>query len=162
MRVAMGFFILPFFWSCYSFKGISIAPEVKTYSLLAPEDRSNGAPATYPVEFNESLNLKIRRETRLVLNNDDPDITFKCVVVQYEVTPQAPRGDGRANLNRLSVGIDVTFTNSKNEKENWSQRFTRFEDFAADANFNVIQGDLLRAINDLLTQDIFNKAFGNW
>lgn len=53
-------------------------------------------------------------------------------------------------------------TNFKNEKQNFEQTFTRFEDFDANSDFTSEQTLLLNSINKLLLEDIFNKAFTNW
>lgn len=148
--------------SCYSFKGISIPADINTYTVEIPDEGSSGAPGIYQIEFNEALNLKIRRESRLILNNDNPDITFKCRVSQYEISPQAPNREGGSALNRLTITMDVIFTNKKDEKANWNHKFSRFEDFPPNANFNTEQIRLHEVINTLLTEDIFNKAFANW
>lgn len=148
--------------ACYSFKGISIDPETNAFRVEPVEDVFYKAPASYPVEFYEALVLKIRKDSRLVMNNSQPDIVFKCKVTQFEVASQAPRPDVSSAINRCTVIIQVEFQNNKDEKKNWKQDFSRYIDFDAAVNFSTIQQQLTKEINDLLVEDIFNKAFTDW
>jgi hypothetical protein len=148
--------------SCYSFKGISIPSDVNTYSIEPVIDQSYNAPATYPVDFSEAMITKIRKESRLVLNNQNPDIVFRCFVTQFVVNSQAPQPGVTSAINRLNVTIDVEYINKKDEKQNWKSSFNRFQDFDAKENFSTVQQKLITDINLILVDDIFNKAFTNW
>jgi hypothetical protein len=148
--------------SCYSFKGISIAPEIKSFSLEPVIDLSNNAPATYPNTFFESFTNKVKRETRLFTQNTNPDLLFKCKLNQFEVSSHAPIAGVTSALNRLTITLEVDCINAKDDKQNWMQKFSRFEDFAANANFINEQDRLIEGINKQLIEDIFNKAFSNW
>ena len=41
-------------------------------------------------------------------------------------------------------------------------RFSRFSDYESSQNLASIEDELIKDINDQLTQDIFNKAVSNW
>jgi hypothetical protein len=148
--------------ACYSFKGISIPPEVNTFSVDHVVDQSFNAPATYPVDFSESLISKVRKESRLILNNTNPDIIFKCVIKQFDVSSQAPQPGILSAINRLNVLVEVSYESTLDEKQNWKQSFSRFQDFDANENFSSMQQKLISEINVLLVDDIFKKAFTNW
>lgn len=148
--------------SCYSFKGISIPPEVNSYSIDPVIDQSFNAPATYPVDFSEALITKIRKESRLLLNNQSADVIFKCKVIQFLVNSQAPQPGVSSAINRLNVTIEVEYISKKDEKQNWKSSFSRYQDFDAKQNFSEVQQKLIGDINLLLVEDIFNKAFTNW
>lgn len=154
--------ILSLISACYSFKGISIAPEISSFKLEQVEDVYNKAPAGYPIDFYEALNAKIRKDSRLVFNSSNPDIVFQCKITQFEVSSQAPRQDITSYINRCSVVIEVEFTNKQNEKENWKTNFSRYVDFDANVNFSSIQQQITQELSTLLVDDIFNKAFTNW
>ena len=147
---------------CYSFKGISIPAEVNTFNLEQVVDQSYQAPATYPLDFYESLLSKIRKDSRLTLNTRDPDIRFICKITQFAISSQAAQANASSAINRLSVALEVEMINAKESKLNWKTGFTRYQDFDANVNFNNIQQQLTKEINNLLVEDIFNKAFTNW
>ncbi len=161
---AAGFTVLLFcsLISCYSFKGISIAPEIKSFQISPVEDLFFKAPAGYPVEFSEALLSKIRKESRLVLDNRNPDLVFQCRITQFEVNSQAPQPGILSAINRCTITIEVEMSNKKDEKQNWKSSFTRFQDFDAKENFSNIQQEITSEINKLLVDDIFNRSFTNW
>jgi len=156
------FLISLLFISCYSFKGTSIDPEVSFFNVAQITDLTGGAPAGYPNDFQEALSNKIRRETRLLLRSQDPHLQFDIQLTQFNISPQAPQAGTFSSLNRLTIAFKVKMTNFKNEKQNFEQTFTRFEDFDANSDFTSVQTSLLNSINKLLLEDIFNKAFTNW
>ena len=162
--ITKGFIVMSMFCltACYSFKGISIAPEVNTFSIDQVLDQSYNAPATYAIDFSEALTNKIRKESRLILNNQNPDIVFKCKVTAFGVASQAHVPGVSSAINRLTVTIEVEFVNKQDEKLNWKSPFTRYQDFDAGKNFSTEQQRLTSDINGLLIEDIFNKAFTNW
>lgn len=150
------------FLSCYSFKGISIDPDVSTFVVENVDDVSGASPANYPIEFGLAMSNKIRRETRLNLNTINPDLKFKCTISQFTIESIAPVAGQTTAVNRVSVRIKVECTNTIHESKNWSSEFTKFEDFSAAENFVNVQTTVLNNINRLILEDIFNKAFSDW
>ncbi|HMW39264.1 MAG: hypothetical protein K1X68_01665 [Saprospiraceae bacterium] len=148
--------------SCYSFKGISIDPEVRTFTVSNVEDITSASPANYALDFGYALSNKIRRETRLNLDNNQADVRFDCKVTSFAVAAVAPVAGQPSAINRLTINMDVQFTDRKNEKNNWQKNFSRFEDFDASQSLNSVQDKLISNINKLLLEDIFNAAFSNW
>lgn len=148
--------------SCYSFKGISIAPDISSFSIESVEDVFYNSPASYPVEFSEALSNKIRKDSRLTLNNTKPDLVFRCRITRFDVSSQAPQPGIFSAINRCTINIEVEMENVKDEKQNWKFSFSRYQDFDANVNFSNIQQQITSDINQLLVEDIFNKAFTNW
>ena len=65
-------------------------------------------------------------------------------------------------MNRLTITINVKFTNRKNEKQNYETSFSRYLDYQSSLPLAVVQDGLIKEINDQLVQDIFNKSVVNW
>ncbi|NOT37730.1 MAG: hypothetical protein HOP11_10175 [Saprospiraceae bacterium] len=148
--------------SCYSFKGISIDPELSTFFVENVEDITGSAPPNYAAEFGYALSNKIRRDTRLSVKNTNADLQFKCSVTRFSVESVAPVAGQSNAINRVTIGIKIQCTNLLNEKGNWTKDFSKFEDFSANQNFNDVQTTLLSNLNKLILEDIFNAAFSNW
>lgn len=150
---------------CYSFKGISIDPDVKTFFIQNFETDAVNAPPTLAVEFTERLKNKIRLESRLNLKNNDADVEFKGRVVDYRVVPVAPKPGEVVELNRLEVGVSVQFINNINNKKSWPspRSFRHFAEFKNDEDLLSVQTQLLEdKIYPQILEDIFNAAFNDW
>lgn len=147
---------------CYSFKGISIPPDINTYYVDLFEDQSQASIPTLPRDFTEQLKDKIRRESRLSYNDAEPDIEFRGAITGFRVSAEAPKADEQIGFNKLSVTVRVEFINHKNDKANWKQQFSYEEYFEPDQNLLDVQDQLLETINKELIDQIFNRAFTNW
>lgn len=148
--------------SCYSFKGISIDPNTKTFFVANFENSSTNVVPTLATTYQNLLDQKIRNESSLKQSELDPDIEFKGTITSYRVTSEAPTSDNEIAFNRLTIQVLVEYTNNKDEEKNWSTRFSHFNDFANDVNLIEVQDELINNIGDQLVEDIFNKAFTDW
>lgn len=161
MRIILCLFVFSLS-ACYSFKGISIDPDVSTFLVENVEDQTGSSPANYPQEFGFALSNKIRRETRLAVKNVNPDLRFKCTITRFNIESIAPTAGQTSAVNRVTVGIKIECTNSIRESGSWTRDFSKFEDFPPDQNFVNVQASVLDNINKLILEDIFNSAFSNW
>lgn len=148
--------------ACYSFKGISIPVDVTTYYIPVFDIRAINAPPTVGQQFSERLKDKVRNESRLIWNEENPDIEFTGSIADFRVIPVAPQPGETVALNRLEITVSVQFINHKDEKKNWKNNFSFFNDFPTDQNLLDVQEGLITNIYEQLVEDIFNKAFTDW
>ncbi|MEK7256084.1 MAG: LPS assembly lipoprotein LptE, partial [Bacteroidota bacterium] len=80
----------------------------------------------------------------------------------FDVTAEAPKAGETIGFNRLTISVNVRFVNHKNEKANWNQQFSFFDNFDASQNLLDVQEQLVDNISRELVERIFNKAFTNW
>ena len=149
---------------CYSFRGVTISPETKTFSVGLFVSNAQLAPPTLAQNFTERLKDKIRNNTRLSLVKDEnADLAFVGQVVGYDVVAIAPQPGQVAQTNQLKIAINVELTDNKNEKGSWKQVFTFQADFPGTSQLLSVQEQLIKTITDKILEDIFNKAFTeNW
>lgn len=161
------FVVMATFNSCsVSLNGASVPPEMKTVTINYFE---NNAPLVVPYlaqQFTEALKTRIRNQTSLSVVQNDGHGVFEGRITGYEVKPvtytdnRATTGNG---TNRLSITIAVKFTNNINPKLSFEESFMRFKDFPlSGASFQSLEPNLIRDINLMLTEDIFNRAFAQW
>ncbi|MFK8101209.1 MAG: LptE family protein [Saprospiraceae bacterium] len=146
----------------YSFKGISISDQTKTFYIPQFINRSTNVVPTLAQTFTETLKDKIRTGTSLTYNELEPDIQFSGTIINYRISSVAPQPGEQTALNRLEITVDVNYTDFKEEKNNWRQNFSYFNDFPSEQNILDVQDNLIDNINQQLVEDIFNKAFTNW
>jgi hypothetical protein len=146
----------------YSFKGISIPTDVKTFYVDLFENQDAEAVPTLPRDLTEKLKDKIRRESNLQYSDTDPDIEFSGAITRFQVTAEAPKADEQIGFNKLTIAVNINFTNNKNEKADWKQQFSFDDFFQPEQNLLDVQDNLIENITDELVDRIFNKAFTNW
>ena len=65
-------------------------------------------------------------------------------------------------MNRLTITVRVTYINKLDEKKNFEQSFARYADYDSSKNLSEVEDNLVTQICEVLIDDIFNKAVGNW
>ena len=161
------FVVIASFNSCtVSLEGVSIPLDMKSVTINYFE---NNAPLVVPYlsqQFTEALKTRIRNQTRLSVIQNDGDAIFEGRITGYDVKPVTLTDNTQTTsngTNRLSITIAVKFTNNINPKLSYEQSFTRSKDFPlSGASFQSLEAGLIRDINVMLTEDIFNRAFAQW
>jgi len=149
-------------FSCYNFKGISIPTEINTFYVDNFTLTSSEAPIDLNQRFTEELRRKIRQETKLVNDNDNPDITFTGSIQSYRINFVAPDENSTTSLNRLEIAIKINYISEKNEDDNYSKSYSDFEDYDSNADFGSIREGLIDVIIDDILERVFNDAFTDW
>ena len=163
-KIFLFFFATIFFTGCYSLKGVSIAPETKTFSVALFTNNAGGAPPTLAQNFTEKLKDKIRNNTRLSLvQTDAADLQFSGQVSGYDVIAQSPQPGQTDAFNQLRITFYVEMLDTKNEKSSWKQSFSFQSNFPGNSQVLQYQDELIKTISTKILDDIFNKAFTeNW
>ena len=146
----------------YSFTGASIPPEVKTINVKFFPNNASLVEPTLSQKLTDALRDKFMNETNLILVNDGGDLVLEGSITGYSTSPVAIQGDDQAALNRLTITLDVVYTNNFDDKMSFDSKFVRFSDYSSDQNLSDVQDALIEEINTMLVQDIFNKAVINW
>jgi len=148
--------------ACYSLKSYSFSDDVKTYYVGQFKLEAYSAPPTINTTFVEALKDKIARESRFKYTETDADLEFQGTIQSFIVTPIAPQPNEQTAFNRLTISVNVDYTNHKNEKDHWSKTFSFFADFGTSQNLLDVQDQLIEVIFKQILEDVFNQAFNNW
>jgi hypothetical protein len=148
--------------SCYSFKGASLDPNLKTIQVSNIRMETAGGPANLSLEINEKLKEYFQRNTSLKINNKNPDLLIEGSIVGYELTPQAPTGDDKAGLNRITLRVQFRLTNRLDEDKNFEQEFSFYQDFPQSQTLTQVEKALIPKLVDQIILDLFNKIAGDW
>jgi len=148
----------------YSMNGASIPPEAKTVSVAYFTNNTQLAPATLSQQFTEALKDICASQTKLALVSKGGDLAFEGYISEYRTAPLAIQTNDQASLTRLTISVQVKYTNKFDEKKNFETTFSRFGDFDSRKTVSSVEQDqaFMQSIYTQLTQDIFNKAFNNW
>jgi len=155
--------ILIFSGCKYSFRGISIPPDVKTYFVDDFQNSAPEAPGDINQRFAEALRAKVRNESRLIYAETDADIEFSGKVTGFTLRPEALQAGNTVAQNKLEIFVAINYVNNKDDSKNWNQKqFNFFRTFNSDQDFLSIQDGLITEIFDQIMENIFNEAFTGW
>ena len=126
----------------------------------------NNAPLFQPgIDRTFTLKLQdlIQNQTNLNLVRTDGDLTYDGEITNYTITPMAATADLKAAENRLSITINVRFTNKNKETDNFEKSFSFFYDYPGDQQLIVSSlTSALDVIFERITQDVFNESLAKW
>jgi Lipopolysaccharide-assembly len=146
----------------YSFNPPTTMVDVKTVSIQYFQNNSSLAPPTMSQSFTEALKDIFTSQTSLGIVSRDGDLNFEGEITNFMTTPVALQSNDQSALNRLTITVNVRFTNVKDEKQKFEVSFSRFADYSSSQSLNAVQTQLIDDINQQLVQDIFNRAMINW
>jgi lipopolysaccharide assembly LptE-like protein len=146
----------------YSFTGASIPPGAQSVSIKHFPNNAQLVMPTLSHQFTDALRDKFVSQTDLSMISENGDLQFEGEITGYNIKPVAITGDQSAALNRLEITVKVSYINSLEDSKNFDQKFSRYVDYPSTENLSSIQADLIDEINEMLVDDIFNKAVVNW
>jgi hypothetical protein len=145
----------------YSFSGASVSPDVKSYTIYNFVNRVPLNP-TLSDYFVEQLRNKLTRQTSLDYKNDGGDLEFEGSITGYDVNPIDIKSNNTAAQNRLTIKINVKFTNNKNHDQDFETEFSYYYDFDSSLIFSDIEDAAVQDIVKKIIDDVFNKSVANW
>lgn len=147
----------------YSLNGASIDyTKIKTVSIA---DFQNLAPTVYPPlaqRFTEDLKDRFQRQTRLRDIPTNGDLSLEGEIVGYDLSAEAVQENAFAAKTRLTLRINVRFTNKVNEEESFEREFTSFGTFDSSQMFVDVQDQLCQELTKDIINQIFNATVENW
>jgi hypothetical protein len=118
-----------------------------------------GIERTFTIRLQEIL----QNQTSLNLTNQGGDLLYEGEIVEYRITPMSATSNQTAAQNRLTIAINVRFSNKNKEDDSFEKRFSFFHDY--DANEQMTGSRLTAALDEIferITQDIFNESLAKW
>lgn len=168
VKTARTFFVLFLIFvsqSCgtYTFSGASIPEEMKTISIQFFENNATLVVPYLASQFTEALKERVRNQSRLSIIRAEADANFEGRISDYSVRPVAIQGNERAGLNRITVTVNVKYTNTLKPELSFEESFQAFQEFSlTQGALQTQEQKLIALINRQLTELIFNRAFANW
>ncbi len=146
----------------YSFTGADIPAEAGTYDVAVFEARAPLSSPRSAQVFTEMLRDLLQAQTPLKLVREDGDLRYEGAITGYDVQPVSIQANETAALNRLTITVSVTYTNTLDATRSSTFTVSRFADYDSGADLLTVEESLVRTISDQLVQDIFDRTLGNW
>ncbi|KIC93719.1 hypothetical protein OI18_15820 [Flavihumibacter solisilvae] len=150
------------FSGCYSFKDISIPPEVKTARINYFENKARYVNPILSPQLTDKLRQKVVSQTKLTqIQGDDAHYEISGTITDYSLTTVGIANQQSAS-NRLNVSVHIIFKNRLDEKKDFEADITRNFDFNANLSLQQAEQQLNETMIRNLADEIFNRIFSNW
>ncbi len=157
--------IIAFSFNCcsvYNFTGTGKI-DAKTFQVNYFQNNADLVEPGIERTFTLELQDIIQNQTNLNLVNSGGDLTYDGEIVEYRITPMTATADQRAAQNRLTIAVNVRFSNKNKEVDDFEKRFSFYYDY--DGNTQLIGSKLTAALDEIferITQDVFNESLAKW
>jgi len=160
-------FLLPvilLFSGCYSFKDVSVKPNVKTFRVNYIENRARYVNPQLSPQITDKLRQKIVNQTRLSPTQEEPHYDISGTITGYDVSMSGISGQ-QASISRLTVTIKLVLKNNtdpNDTKTNFETSVSRNFDFNASLSLTQAEPQLNESIIKNMVDEMFNRIFSNW
>ncbi len=151
----------------YSFTGASIPEGTESFQVNLFENNSgNNVGSIFEPgldrDFTVALQNILENQTNLEMLQSNGDLVYEGEIIEYRVSPMTATANLDAAQNRLTITINVIFSNLKREEDNFERRFSFYYDFPAEQQLISIKNEAHEIIFERITQDIFNASLAKW
>lgn len=165
MKIFLTFCSLALLTACggYSFTGGDVG-DAKSVSIAFFPNYADLVQPQLSQTFTEKLRDIFVQQTSLELRERAGDLQFEGSIVGYSIKPISAQASdlGQVAQNRLTIEVNVIFTNTLEDKKSFEKRFSRFEDFDANADISAVEEELIETVTQQLAENILNQSIGNW
>ncbi|MBP5412070.1 MAG: LptE family protein [Bacteroidales bacterium] len=153
-----------FMLSCtikYSAVGVDIPVEAKTIAIKPFVNNASLVNLKLSNTLTTQLIDKFTNSTRLSVVNSKGDLSIEGEITNYAISSVAV-GAEMATMNRLTIGIRISYINKYDEEKSCDKTFSRYVDFDSKLNISQVEDALVSELCDALVDDIFSATVGNW
>ena len=146
----------------YNFTGAKPI-DAKTFQVNYFQNNADLVEPGIERTFTIRLQELIQNQTNLSLTNTNGDLLYEGEIVEYRITPMQATAQQTAAQSRLSIAVNVRFTNKNKEADNFEKRFSFYFDY--DGSTQLVGSKLTEALDTIferITQDIFNESLAKW
>jgi hypothetical protein len=148
--------------SVYNFTGTGKI-DAKTFQVNFFPNTSELIQTGIDRTFTLTLQDLIQNQTNLNLVKTGGDLIYEGEITDYRITPMMATADIQAAQNRLTIRVNVQFTNKNKEADNFEKSFEFFYDYPAAQQLSGPTLDsAIKIIFERITQDIFNESLAKW
>ena len=148
-----------FLSGCYSFRDISIPPEVKTVRINFIENKARYINPLLSPQLTDKLRQKVNNQTKLTqIQGEEAHYDISATITDYSLTTSGI-SDKQAASNRLNVTVHIIFKNRLDEKKDFEADITRNFDFNASLSLPQAETQLSETIVNNLSDEIFNRIY---
>jgi Lipopolysaccharide-assembly len=148
--------------SVYNFTGTGKI-DAKTFQVPYFQNVAELVEPGIERDFTLKLQDLIQNQTNLNRTTADADLVYEGEIVDYRISPMTATADLTAAQNRITITVNLRFSNKNKPEENFEKRFSFFDDFPGSQQLTGPQlKKSLDVIFSRITQDMFNDTLAKW
>ena len=148
--------------SVYNFTGAKPV-DAKTFQVNFFQNNAELIEPGIDRKFTIELQEIIQNQTNLSLTNSNGDLLYEGEIVEYRITPMQATAAQTAAESRLTISVNVRFSNKNKEDDNFEKRFSFYRDYEGNSlPTGSVLNDYIDEIYERITQDIFNESLAKW
>ncbi len=150
-------------FSGYKFNGASIDYNVtKTIQINDFPNRASYVWGPMASMFNNELKDEFASHTKLEQVRRGGDLVIDGEITQYTQRNKSVSAEGYSAQTELAMTVNVRFTNTKNQAENFEQQFSANSSYETTQSLTSVQEELVTEMIEDLVDQIFNATVANW
>jgi len=146
----------------YSFSGINIAKDVKTFQISYIQNNAMIVEPGLNEQVRNDLIDNILRRTNLTEVKSNGDLVYEAEISDYSTTPVAMTANQTASKTRLTISMKLDYTNTKKDADSFSKTYTWHYDFEANQSLEAVKEQAHKEIFEKILDDIFNETLAKW
>ena len=135
---------------------------VKTVSIAEFPNQAEYVYAPLATEFNQTLKDLFIQQTRLQLVDTNGDLNIEGEITGYNQYNEAVSADGYSSKVKVTLTVNVRYTNNTNHEEDFEQQFSASQTYDASLLLIDVQDGLITQMIGDITDQIFNSTVANW
>lgn len=136
--------------------------KTKTISIADFPNNAEMVNPTLSQTFTEALRDKYTRQTRLRVLKQGGDLQIEGEIVGYQLASMSISADSYASQTRLTLTINVRFTNTKNPDEDFETKYSAYQVFDSNRMLNEVEPELIKTMTEEIIDKIFNDTVAKW
>lgn len=147
----------------YKFNGANINYQT-THSISIADFPNNAAMVnpTLSTNLTEAIRTLYQRQTRLQILRRGGDLELEGEIVGYDISQGAIGTDSYATESKLTIRVNVHFTNNIYPEESFDKTYSAFQTFDASRLLSDVQDELCSIIITEISENIYNDTVAKW
>ncbi|HEY6915623.1 MAG TPA: LPS assembly lipoprotein LptE, partial [Paludibacter sp.] len=101
-------------------------------------------------------------QTRLQILKKGGDMHLEGEIIGYQLTPMAISADTYSSETKLTMTVNVRFSNNKNPDDDFEKKYTAYQTFDSSRRLDDVQEELMKTMLADIVDNIYNDTVAKW
>lgn len=162
VKITLILFIVANFLGCYSFRGGSVPPHLKTISVPIFKDQSGFGEPNLRDDFTNKVRELIIKDNSLELEDGlTSDCTLECTILNVTNEPSVIAPGETVEKWKVTITVNVVFQDLKMKKKIFEKRLSNWTEYDATSGMEARKNAISSTI-DKLSEDILLEVVARW